>query len=194
MLHVSSWLLNEAKSFFDKRKIRLCVCRNQQVHFKSGGLYAPVMKASEVRQMVAIAAQYGCKLLKTDTKQAFLNGEIRDQKIYICPPDWWPEPVPQGHVLLLMKSMYGTRQAACQWHQRISGWMESHDFMPVNNEKTMFMKWEGSNFIMHGLVVEEMALASTSQKMIKKFMKEYSKDFEYTGGDFMTSFFGLEVE
>jgi hypothetical protein len=30
--------------------------------------------------------------------------------------------------------------------------------------------------------------------MVKKFMKEYSKDFEYTGGDFMTSFLGLEVE
>jgi hypothetical protein len=47
---------------------------------------------------------------------------------------------------------------------------------------------------MHGLFVDDMAHASTSQKMIKKFMKEYSKDFEYTGGDFMTLFLGLEVE
>ncbi len=40
---------------FDKRKIRLCVCGNQLVegvHHKSGDLYAPVMKASEVRLMV----------------------------------------------------------------------------------------------------------------------------------------------
>ncbi len=144
--------------------------------------------------MVAIAAQYECKLLKTDTKQAFLNGEIGDEKIYIRPLDWWPEPVPQGHALLLRKSMYGTRQANRQWHQRISGWMGSHDCMAVNNEKTMFMKWEGSDFIMHELFVDDMAHASTSREMIKKFMKEYSKDFEYTGGDFMTSFLGLEVE
>jgi hypothetical protein len=74
------------------------------------------MKASEVRLMVAIVAQYGCKWLKTDTKQAFLNREIGDEKIYIRPPDWCPEPVPQGHALLLMKSMYGTLQAARQWH------------------------------------------------------------------------------
>ncbi len=35
---------------FDKRKIRLCVCGNKQVegvHYKSGDLYAPVMKASD---------------------------------------------------------------------------------------------------------------------------------------------------
>jgi hypothetical protein len=58
------------------------------------------------------------------------------------------------------------------------------------------MKWEGSDFIMHGLFVDDMAHASTSQKMIKKFMKEYSnlKDFEYTRDDFMTSFLGLEVK
>ncbi len=113
---------------------------NQQVegvHNKSGYLYAqaPVMKACEVRLMVAIAAQDRCKLLETDTKQVFLNGEIGDEKIYIRPQDWWPEPAPQGHALLLMKSMYGIRQAARQWHQRIFGWMESHDYMAVNNEK-----------------------------------------------------------
>jgi hypothetical protein len=62
--------------------------------------------------MVAIAAQYGCISLKTDTKQAFFNGEIGDEKIYIRPLDWWPQTVSQGHALLLMKSMYGTRQAA----------------------------------------------------------------------------------
>jgi hypothetical protein len=47
---------------FDKRKIRLCVCGNQQVegvHYQAGDLYAPVMKASEVRLMVAIAAKHG---------------------------------------------------------------------------------------------------------------------------------------
>ncbi len=41
---------------------------------------------------------------------------------------------------------------------------------------------------MHGLFVDDMAHASTSQKMIKRFMKECSKGFEYTRGDFMTSF------
>ena len=182
---------------FGKRKIRLCVCGNQQVegvHYNAGNLYAPVMKASEVRLMVAIAAQNKTKLLKTDTKQAFLNGDIGDEKIYIRPPDWWPEPVPKGHALLLMKSMYGTRQAARQWHERISGWMEEHEYHAINNEKTMFMKWEGSNYIMHGLFVDDMMHTSTSQKMLDKFFKLYAKSFKYTGGDLMTSFLGMEVE
>ena len=32
--------------------------------------------------------------------------------MYIRPPDWWPEPIPEGHIFLLFKSIYGAKQAA----------------------------------------------------------------------------------
>jgi hypothetical protein len=79
-----------------------------QVTFNSSDLYAPTLKASEARLLTAIAAEHGCPLLKTDTRQAFLYGEMgEDKEVYIRPPDWWPEPIPEGHDLLLLKSMYG---------------------------------------------------------------------------------------
>ncbi len=36
-----------------------------------------------------------------------------DEKVYIHPPDWWQKPIPDVHVLFLLKleSMYGTKQA-----------------------------------------------------------------------------------
>ncbi len=52
-----------------------CAWGNQQVEgesFKSSDLYAPTLKAPEARLLAAIAAEYGCPLLKTDTRQAFL--------------------------------------------------------------------------------------------------------------------------
>ena len=82
---------------------------------------------------MAIEAKRVLSVFKSDTKQAFLNGEIGDEKIYISAPDWWPERVPEGHALLLMKSMYGTHQAALQWHVRISTWMEDHGYAAVNS-------------------------------------------------------------
>ena len=66
-----------------------------------------------------------------------------DDKVSIRPPDWWPEPVPEGHVLMLFKRIYGTKQAARKWHLHISGWMEKNGFPAVNNEKTIFMKRQG---------------------------------------------------
>ncbi len=114
---------------FKKRKVRLCVMGNQQkegVHYQLGELYAPVMKAAEVRLFGAIAAKHRLNPFKSDTKQTFLNGDIGEELIYVRPPDWWPEHVPHGHALESMKDMYGTQQAAWQWHVRISTWMEEH--------------------------------------------------------------------
>ena len=64
------------------------------------------MKASEVRFAFDIADEANLNVFKTDTKQAFLNGDIGKEVIYIRPPDWWPEQVPEGYALQQMKSMY----------------------------------------------------------------------------------------
>ncbi len=49
-------------------------------------------------------------------------GYMVEDVVYIRPPDWWPEQIPEGYVLLLLKSIrvYGTLQAARKWHERIS--------------------------------------------------------------------------
>ena len=50
--------------------------------------------------MVAIAAQPGAKMYKTDTTKAFLYGDV-EEDLYVRAPDWRPELVPEGHCLQL---------------------------------------------------------------------------------------------
>ena len=76
--------------------MRLCARGDQQlpeVSFKESDLYAPVLKATEARLLLALAAAEGAKVIKTDTKQAYLYGDMGDDVVYIRPPDWWPEPI-----------------------------------------------------------------------------------------------------
>ena len=144
---------------FLKVKARMCVRGDQQiagVSFKETDLYAPVLKAAEARSLLALAAANGDKVIKTDTKQAYLYGDMGDDVVYIRPPDWWPQPIPEGHVLLLLKSIYGTRQAARKWHEHISSWMERNGNAVVHSEKTIFMKHSGSENIIHGLFLDDM--------------------------------------
>ena len=78
----------------EKWKVCLHAMGNQQkecIHFKAGELYAPVIKATELRMILAMGAKHKAFTMKS--KQAFLNGEIGDEILYIRPPDWWPEPV-----------------------------------------------------------------------------------------------------
>ena len=70
------------------------------MNYKETDLYAPTLKASEARLLMAIAASNGHKIYKTDTKQAYLYSYMGDDVVYLRPPDWWQEPI---HVLLLVK-------------------------------------------------------------------------------------------
>ena len=95
----------------------MCARGDQQisgVSFQESDLYAPVLKSTEARLLLALAAANDAKVVKTDTKQAYLCGDMGDDVVYMRPPDWWPELFPEGHVFLLLKSIYGTRQAACK--------------------------------------------------------------------------------
>ena len=58
--------------------------------FQESDLYAPVLKSTEARLLLALAAANGAKVVKTDTKQAYLYGEmpVEDEVVYFRPPDW----------------------------------------------------------------------------------------------------------
>jgi hypothetical protein len=122
-----------------------------------------------------------------------------DEMIYLRPPNWWPEgpePIPEGHVFLLqvLKSMYGTKQAARRCHMRISQWMEQHGYPATNSKKTIFMKPKGADFIIQGLFVDDMMHARTCDKLRDEFLELYRKDFEITCGGLMETFLGMDVE
>ncbi len=72
--------------------------------------------------------------------------------------------------------------------------MEEHGYIEVNSEKTIFMKHEGEEWIMHRLFVDDMIHASTSDNLRDKFLSEYQEDFDITLEDVMSSFLGMEIE
>ena len=151
-----------------------------------------VLKTHEMLLLVAIAAQHGATIYKYNTSQDFLYGYV-DEDLYARAPDWWPELVLERYCLQLRKKIYGTRQAARAWHVRLSTWMEEHGYLPVNNEKTIFMKWEEDDFIIHEVFVDDLASIPTSQKLKEEFGTLYAKDLQDAGGSPMTTFLGRNV-
>ena len=70
---------------FLKCKVRLCSRGDQQIpgaSFQETDLYAPVLKSTEARLLLALAAANGAKVVKTDTKQAYLYGDMGDDVVY----------------------------------------------------------------------------------------------------------------
>ena len=89
--------------------------------------------------LAAIAAHHRLPIYKTDTKQAFLHWKVAELFL-VLQPDWWPEKLEQGESLLLCKLVYWIKQAQEYWHKQVSDWMIAHNYLPINDEKTIFLK------------------------------------------------------
>jgi hypothetical protein len=72
--------------------------------------------------------------------------------------------------------------------------MERNRYAAVNSEKTILMKHSGSEYIIHGLFVDDMMHIYSCDAIKDGFMKFYSKDFEITGHNQMKTFLWMQVE
>ena len=92
-------------------KARIVVCGYRQKFGRDYTLtFAPVAHAASIRMVLALAVSLCLCLRQFDVKTAFLYGDLpEDQRVYLLPPKG--VDVPPGHVLALLKSMYGLKQA-----------------------------------------------------------------------------------
>ena len=58
-------------------------------------------------------------------------------------------------------------------------------YAAVNSSETIFIKHSGSEYIIHGLFVDDMMHIYSCDAIKDEFMQLYSKDFEITGGSQM---------
>ncbi len=69
--------------------------------------------------------------------------------------------------------------------------MEWNGYPAVMIERTIVMKRQGSDFIIHGLFVDNMMHVSTCDKLRDELVQLYKKDFEITGGGLTETCLGM---
>ena len=70
----------------------------------------------------------------------------------------------------------------------ISTWMEKNGYLAVNSEKSIFMKGTGDEYIIHGLLGDDMMHLYSRDAMKDEYLALYKKDIFITGGTKMETF------
>ncbi len=84
--------------------------------------YAPVAKMASIRTFLALAAQFNYEIHQVDIKNAYLNGKFLDNKvIYMKQPPGVKLLDDRQKVLRLLKPLYGLKQSARHWYNRLFG-------------------------------------------------------------------------
>ena len=140
--------------------------------------FAPVVRFSSLRAILAIAAAADYEIHQMDVKTAFLNGDL-DEDIYMEQPEGHRAVGAQAdHVWKLNKSLYGLKQAGRAWNHKIHAALLDLDFASLHSDSCVYVKHAGSNVIYVLVYVDDLLLATNDMAQLNATKAALSSRFD----------------
>ncbi|CAI7743439.1 unnamed protein product [Closterium sp. NIES-54] len=191
----SKWLFkikSDADGNIERYKSRLVAKGYQQkekVDYK--GLFAPVVKPTTLRTLLAGAAINGWVVKQMDVTTAFLNG-IVEEEIFMAQPEGFHDG--SGRVLKLKKAFYGLKQAPIQWYLKLRGVLEEIGFTPSTADHSLFMLGEGEQRSFMVVYVDDILIFSPSSDLVKEVMLKLQDKLKCKALGDVSFYLGLHIE
>ena len=96
-------------------------------------------------------------------------------------------------VYVLKKALYRLKQAPKAWYSKIDTHFCSNGFVRSKNEPTLYLKRQGTDFLILCLYIDDIIYMGTSSALIEDFKVRMMKKFEMTDLGVLYYFLGLEV-
>lgn len=161
---ISKWVYKtkfKQDSTVERLKARLVI---RGIHQKEGRDYkltfSPVAKLAMIRVLIALATAKEWPLHQLDIN-AFLHGYLGED-IYMVPPKGYDMAKP-GEVYKLKRSMYGLKQASCQWNQELTKFLLSSGYVQSKHDYSLFVKYDGYKFTTALVYVDAMLLTGNCE-------------------------------
>ncbi|CAI7832812.1 unnamed protein product [Closterium sp. NIES-53] len=191
----SKWLFkikSDAHGKIERYKSRLVAKGYQQkekVDYKE--LFAPVVKPTTLRTLLAGATIKGWVVKQMDVTTAFLNG-VLEEEIFIAQPKGFDDG--SGRVWKLKKALYGFNQAPRQWYLKLREVLEEIGFTPSSADHSLFMLGEGEQRIFMVVYVDDILIFSPSSDLVKEVMLKLQDKFKCKALGDVSFYLGLHIE
>jgi histone deacetylase 1/2 len=157
-------------------KARLCFDgRFQRQGIDYYETYSPVAKYPSVRMAFYYIIAKGGKIELGDVPNAFLNSDI-DTDVYMEFPEGYNYD--KSFVCKLNKGLYGLKQASRLWHAEIDRFLINDlQFESLDDDRCIYSKAIGDEFIIVILYVDDIAVGSNSQLAIDTIFEKLQQRF-----------------
>ncbi|CAI7889661.1 unnamed protein product [Closterium sp. NIES-54] len=180
---------SELKSIEENGTGELGYQQKEKVDYKE--LFAPVVKPTTLRTLLAGAAIKGWVVKQMDVTTAFLNG-ILEEEIFMAQPEGFDDG--SGRVLRLKKALYGLKQAPRQWYLKLREVLEEISFTPSSADHSLFMLGEGEQRSFMVVYVDDILIFSPSSDLVKEVMLKLQDKFKCKALGDVSFYLGLHIE
>jgi hypothetical protein len=155
--------------------------------------FAPVLKMSTLRMLIAVAVMFNWKLKQFDIKTAFLNGDLVEV-IYIRQPDGFVVPGQSHLVCLLGKSLYGLKQSPRQWNKKFTDVLNSAGFKRCQMDPCCYYRQSNGTTVWLLLYVDDGIVVTDSIDEYEELVKILRSAFDVKDLGDLSYILGIQVK
>ncbi|CAM8878685.1 unnamed protein product [Rhodiola kirilowii] len=155
--------------------------------------FAPVVKMTTVRCLLAIAAVHDWPIFQLDVDNAFLYGDLHEEVYMLTPPGFYTKEKQEGLVCRLQRSIYGLKQASRQWFSRFSDSLTQFGFIQSIEDYSLFTLKKNGEFIILLVYVDDVVITGTCSTLIQEIKAFIHKEFRIKDLGNLKYFLGIEV-
>ncbi|MFN9111482.1 MAG: reverse transcriptase domain-containing protein, partial [Bacteroidota bacterium] len=181
-----------ADGSIEKLKARVVAKGFRQIYGRDfTDTYAPVARASSVKLLFALAAAFGLTLSQYDVKTAYLYADLKEE-IYMAPPPGLPNAA--GKVCKLLRSLYGLKQAASEWHKLLTARLWSTGLRQSAYDPCLFFSSSAGGLLNLLVIhVDDLCVATADPSVDANIRRVLLEHFEMSHQRDPSSFLGISV-
>lgn len=139
--------------------------------------FAPVVKLSSLRVLFGLAAELDLEVDHVDITTAFLNGDL-NETIFMEQPEGFVNNGDENKVCKLKKAIYGLKQAARCWNDKIHSFLVTQNFCRSKYDPCIYIKKSKDCYIVIGLHVDDFYCFSNSVEETYRLKSAIAKSFK----------------
>ena len=144
-------------------------------------IYSGVVSLRSLRMVVFLSQLNNLEIWGADVGNAYLEA-YTDEKLCIMAGPEFKEL--QGHLLIMVKALYGTRSGGARWHDRLFDILQEMKFKPSKADPDVWMRPEpgGTCYEYIAVYVDDLAIAAKdSQAFCNELKKKYNLKLKGVG-------------
>ena len=144
-------------------------------------IYSGVVSLRSLRMIVFLSQLNNLEIWGADVGNAYLEA-YTDEKLCIMAGPEFKEL--QGHLLIMVKALYGTRSGGARWHDRLFDILQEMKFKPSKADPDVWMRPEpgGTCYEYIAVYVDDLAIAAKdSQAFCNELKKKYNLKLKGVG-------------
>uniref|UniRef100_A0AAV1VKM4 Integrase catalytic domain-containing protein n=1 Tax=Peronospora matthiolae TaxID=2874970 RepID=A0AAV1VKM4_9STRA len=154
--------------------------------------FAPVARKESINTVLAIAAAEDLEAENVDVDTAFLYGEV-EEEIYEDQPDGFEDERSPKKKCLLQKALYGTKQAARQWNNKLSQHLVDQGFKSSTADPCVFVRVTREEYSIIVIYVDDLMIFCKTKEHIASIKNSLMEDFSIKDLGDLKYCLGIEI-